>query len=233
MQSMFPLIIFSTFAWAATLAAAAPIPTAEDTICPYYPTKVGASKAVRFFEAEPNKHDKTYTVTAIEEKNGAKLVTLSTTYTTGHPFLVDPQRITPPVLEVVTHPCDKYLVSKDGVMGIANYDESTKKWIEDDSPCYIFKWPAKPGTEWSYENKAAKYKVKWTVGKPDRVKILAGTFDAIRLHVRSNQNGRDLPPVTKWYAPGIGLIKSKDEEQEFGMEMFSFTEGKKLSDTKK
>lgn len=203
------------------LASAAPVPSDTNKPKFYFPTEVGAKLVKRYYDTGSSQ-DSTYTVTAVEEKGAAKIVTISWT-TPGLRGLINGKLYQSPDRE---DPYSKYLVSANGLFVVSDYNLIEKKWEDFEHPRCLLKLPAKAGDMWAEENPAVKYKVTTTVGKPERIKILAGTFDAIPVHAKATHNGKPVPHRIIWFAAGIGQIKSMVGDR-VGMELVSFTPGKK------
>lgn len=70
-------------------------------------------------------------------------------------------------------------------------------------PACFLKLPHKPGEEWEF---APGSEIRCVAVKPRRVKVPAGQFDAVGVEMYL---GTDLF-VTRWYAPGVGLVKVED-----------------------
>ena len=181
---------------AAPAAPAAPAPKQGGGAVLYFPTEVGA-KVVRRFPDRDEFGDSTLTVTAVEAKAGGKLGTVSESYT-----------------------------SAGGVWTAATYDLLGEKWEEFDPPHCLLKLPANPGDQWTHENPAEKYKVTCTVGKPERVEVPAGAFDAVVVRAETSHKGEALPRRACWFAPGVGQVKTTVGDK-VGVELMSFTPAKK------
>lgn len=203
------------------LAPAAPIPRGAESPEFYFPTEVGTKIIMRSYRGESTS-DSIYRVTAVEQKGTAKLVTVSWT-AEGLTALFDGN----PIRSTETEdPNSKYLVSANGVYVVASYLLLEKKWEEYKTPRCLLKLPAKPGDRWTNEEPASQYKMTATVGKPEKVKVPAGTFDAIPVNIEATHEGKPVPRRTIWFAAGIGQIKSTVDD-EVAMELISFTPGKK------
>jgi hypothetical protein len=190
----------------------------DDTPEPYTPTKVGTKWAVRFHRGGDVTN---YEVTAVEvEKDGAKLVTIYERSVRKEPFVIVGQEPKDEVLESF----EKVRVSDTGIQTVATKHKNDA-WKKSESSFFLPS-PLKPGDKWEYKIPREKYAVVDTVGKPERVKVPAGTFEAIPVYVEGTQGGKKLPNRTFWYAPGIGVIKSMIGD-ELGVELISFTPPKK------
>lgn len=218
MRRSLAALLVGSMLW--VLAAAAPVPRDTNKSKLFFPTEVGTKLVKRYYDTGSSS-DSTYAVTAVEEKGAAKLVTISWT-TQGLSGLVNGKPYQSPDREDLYA---KYLVSKNGLFVVSDYNLIEKKWQDFDHPRCLLKLPVKPGDSWTTEVPAERYKVTATVGKPERVKVPAGTFDAIPVHADATHNGKPVPHRTVWYAAGIGPIKSMVGDR-VGMELVSFTPGK-------
>jgi hypothetical protein len=87
-------------------------------------------------------------------------------------------------------------------------DENSKWWL--------LKLPAKAGEKWEISGD-----VWFEALEPKRIKVSAGEFDAVGVDL----NVGKIIKVTRWYAPGIGLVRIDDEKKP-SCELKSFTPGK-------
>jgi hypothetical protein len=131
-----------------------------------------------------------------------------------------------PDIEAVERPDARYRVSADGVFVLANYDFEAKRLVDRKEPGCVLRLPAKPGGSEKGADAAGRFNWAKTVGKPERVKVAAGTFDAIRIDLESTHDGEEQPHWTGWYAPGVGLVKVVHGGK-VGVELISFTPAKK------
>ncbi len=188
----------------------------------YFPTTVGTKWVMRKYYPGGTHSDVTYNVTSVEEKDGAKIVAVHRSSLEKSGLVLvgrEPE-------EYVFEWSDKYRVLADRIYHIATTDLKDKKWQTIDPPRGGLKLPGKPGDKWTNEIPAENFKMTCTVGKPERVKVVAGTFEAIPIYVETTQDGKAMPSCTCWSAPGIGGIKSI-EDGKVVMELVSFTPGKK------
>ena len=204
-------------------ATAAPAPKGGDAPL-YFPTEVGTKWVMRHPWKPAGYSDTTYTVTAVEEKDGAKLVTVSESYTVDWSGIIKVVGQEGPDVEAIDRPDARYRVSAHGVFVLANYDFEKKQLVDRKEPRCVLRLPAKPGDR--EQGKDGGYKWTSTVGKPERVKVAAGTFEAIRVDFESTQDEKGLPHRTFWHAPGIGVVKSVAGDK-VGVELISFTPAKK------
>jgi len=194
---------------------------AEERLKAYYPTEVGAKWVLRHYAGKLH-WDETRTVTAVEmEKNGSKVVTVQQRSVRKEGIVLEGQEPKDLVLESSS----KVRVSTTGFQVVATNDTDDKKWKQLESSV-LFPYPLKDGDKWDHKIPESKYEVVYRVGKPERVKVPGGTFDAVPVYVEGTQGGKKLPKRTFWYAPGIGGIKSTIDD-EVWMELVSFTLPKK------
>jgi hypothetical protein len=164
----------------AALLAAAPVPKGKPA--DYFPLKVGHKWEYVCTDGKPSHVEE---VTAVEEKDGAKMFTVTRTR--------DGQEATTSV----------YRVDADGVarakVGPLDYDP----------PLPLLKPVPKADDSWRAKTKirAAEYEFEITVGKAEEVKVPAGTFTAYPVR-HFNTSVRQAAPLVYWYAPDVGLIRS-------------------------
>jgi hypothetical protein len=209
----------------AVLGAAPAAPVPKEGAAPlYFPTEVGTKWVKRYGGGGGAHSDTTYTVTAVEDKDGAKVVTVSEAYTVDWSRIIKVVGQEGPDVEFIERPDARYRVSADGVFVLANYDFEKKRLVDRKEPGCVLRLPAKPGDR--EQGKDGGYKWTSTVGKPERVEVAAGTFEAIRVDLESTQDEKGLPRRTFWHAPGIGVVKSVVGDK-VGVELISFTPAKK------
>ncbi len=175
------LTIVSSLALLAAVAPGAPVPGDKKEPA-YFPTAVGAKA-----EYEHDSGTQTRTVTAVEDKDGAKLVTVEIDRT-----FADGLR-------------DRYTtttrVAADGVYYVGD------SLFDRDGPLLLLKLPHRDGATWQVDSAV---RLKWETSKstdrysckafgPEEVRVPAGTFKAIRVEQRGN--------MTVWYAPSVGEVK--------------------------
>jgi hypothetical protein len=190
----------------AVLASAAPVPkdAKKEPVC-YYPTTVG-SKWV--YTAAGS--DLVLVVSKVEERKGAKVVTVER---------VDGEKRRLDVVMEVS--ATGLAITEDG-------------WVKRDPPSAVLKVPFKARDSWDFEHPGldgvAAQKGTYVVGGVEKVKVPAGTFEAVRLDVDFTTviGGRPRKSkVNEWYAPHVGLVKKTDENDETATRLLkSFTPGK-------
>jgi hypothetical protein len=189
----------------------------DDKPEPYIPTQVGTKWVKRFYRS----HDVNCEVTAVEvEKDGSKVVTFYEHSLQKEPFVIVGQEPKDELHENFK----KVRVSAAGIQTVATKGKD-EAWKKSESS-FVFPSPLKPGDKWEHKIPEEKYEVVYTVGKSERVKVPAGTFDAVPVYVEGTQGGKKLPKRTFWYAPGVGGIKSMVGD-EVAVELISFTPPKK------
>jgi hypothetical protein len=100
------------------------------------------------------------------------------------------------------------LVKPDGVYMAEVYGADL------DPPVRNLKLPVKAGDEWTVDTRfgTSTTTYKFKVGKPEKVKVPAGTYDAVRVDWAGSGNSpfsdnKITIPGTKWFADGVGLIR--------------------------
>src|SRR5262245_2258872 len=166
--------MFSTLLALAILLGSpfAPAPPAAPA---YYPTEVGAENVY-----SNGKSEFTYVVTAVEEKDGAQIVTM--------------MRKSP--REPALQPHETMSVSARGLFLVRS---ASAPW---DAPMCELKLPHRDGQRWDFVATFPGYKStgKCTAHGPEQVKTPAGTFDAIRVESEAQVEGGELRRTTNWYA---------------------------------
>ncbi len=197
------LVLLSAAVVPFAVAPAAPVPPEAKKPGLYFPTKVG-TKLV--YQAEGEKHERVEVVMEVEDKDGAKIVTMG--------FLsrgkVEPHN--------VVSVSDKGLCIVD--TNVSDLDE----------PMWLLKLPHKDGNKWDFVIAPAaigKWKGTAVASGPDKVEVPAGKFEAIRVELDITFAG-DRTRITTWYAPGVGNVKEihKSEFNERVEVLKSFTPGK-------
>jgi len=187
---------------AATPATAAPVPPPKGKEPPpyYFPTQVGAEWV---YDDDGAKY--TFTVTKVERKAGAMLVTVGLSYgkTTQHSYTVE--------------------VGKSGIRETLNFNRK----VEPPTP--LLKVPFAKGDRWESPmsldgEKRADYVI--TVGGVEEVKVPAGTFKAVRVDkVSTGVDGKTNQTITTWYARGVGPVRISYRRGPT-RDLVSFTPGK-------
>jgi hypothetical protein len=91
-------------------------------------------------------------------------------------------------------------------------------------PVRLLKLPAKAGDEWDGQMPGGA-RLSYTVGKPERVKVPAGEFEAVPVALVRTLPGGYSDKFRYWYAPGVGPVKwTAGTGDEFVLK--SFTPGK-------
>jgi hypothetical protein len=189
----------------------------DDNTEPYIPTKVGTKWVKRFHRG----HDVNCEVTTVEvEKDGSKVVTIYERSVQKEAIFVVGQEPKDEVFES----SKKVRVSGTGIQTVAT-KVNAEPWKKNGAS-FLLPRTLQAGDKWDHKIPEEKYEVVSTVGKVERVKVPAGTFEAIPVYVEGTQGGKKLPKRTFWYAPGIGVVKSMIGD-ELGVELISFTPPKK------
>jgi hypothetical protein len=183
---------------ALALAAAGAAPKAKDSKSVVYgPTQVGAKLVYKVSDVEWVEE-----VTAVERTDGATTVTLTRTYPVG---------TTQPTV---------YRTTADGLFKVA---EGPKTF---DPPEGLVRFPVGDKPRWEVgvvvgdRNLRAK---AWVVGE-EEVIVPAGKFVAVRVDTEYPFGGARNVRASRWYAPGVGLVRETDGEHEIAA-LKSFTPG--------
>jgi hypothetical protein len=202
------LAVLLIFSLALPTASAAPALKGKDLY--YYPTKEG-DKWVYESRSGDTATEYTETVTKVEAKDGAFIVSVGREYKTD------------------VKSFSRMQVSDKGLVRIGTGDRDLPV------PVPMLKLAAKPGDTWSYEpavpEGVAKRTVTYTMGKEEEIEVPAGKFKALRVEMSQTIPGavvESVPRTTYWYAPGVGLVKSATNAggKERTVMLKSFTPGK-------
>ena len=147
-------------------------------------------------------HDLTLMVTEVEETRAGTVVSVA--FLAGDEWL----------------PYEKVQVSDAGLTQLENVNG------ELDPPLVWLKVPFKAGDSWNF--KWMDEKGTDTVRGVEKVKVPAGTFDAVRVDSEYTFAGKKMKH-SSWYAPGVGRVKEisgSDKEEMIEIVLKSFTPGK-------
>jgi len=144
----------------AVIALTVPTAPAPPATPAYYPTEGGAENVYVAAKSEF-----TYVVTAVQEKDGAQVVTM--------------MRRSP--REARLQPHETMSVSVRGLFLVSSEHAPL------DAPICVLKLPHRDGQRWDMDASFPGFKSKGTCTAhgPEQVKVLAGTFDAIRVESES------------------------------------------------
>jgi hypothetical protein len=182
----------------ATVTPAAPVPKDAGKTVLYFPTSVGAKWVYKSGKTEWVEQ-----VTAVEEKDGAWVVTIGD---------VVGDKVTPSY---------KRLVSPNGLFTGPGGLKEVRFALT------LLKLPAKPRDEWEWARDKGGAMICTVVGT-EVVEVPAGKFRAVRVE-STLRNGEDTEPVqTGWFAPGVGQVKLVlwGGDGELSTVLKSFTPGK-------
>jgi hypothetical protein len=162
------------------LAPAAPVPKGEKGVL-YFPTKIGAKWVYSTWDSE-----RVEVVTAVEEKDGAKLVTVGYQSRDG--------------------------VVSTNIVSVSEKGLAVVAWLDDlGEPLWLLKLPHAAGSKWdAVIDLPGRLHLKGAMadGGPDRVLVPAGEFRAIRITSNFPSHDRKIRVVkTVWYAPRVGKVK--------------------------
>lgn len=177
-------------------ATAAPVPKGKPA--DYFPLKLGHKWEYVTADDKPSHAEE---VTAVEEKDGAMWYTVTRTR--------DGQEATTAV----------YRVDAGGVA------RARSGPLDYDPPLLLLRPVPKADDRWPAKTRirAAEYEFELTVGKPEEVKVPAGTYTAYPVR-HATLGRRSADPIAYWYAPDVGLIKSGTGV--LATELKAFTPGK-------
>jgi hypothetical protein len=189
---------------------AAPTPKQDEAAKLYYPTRVGDKWTYLFTRtsddargvitpAEPKEWEFVEEVTAVEPKKGAKVVTVGRYEAGGKVY---PNRVRQ--------------VSEEGVWQTEEMGKAFR------NPWVHLKLPHKAGQSW--ENEEQIKDTTLTAHGPEKLKVPAGEFVAVRVEQRKSGKPDSDPIQTDWYAPRVGIVKLKTGN--LLMVMKEFTPGK-------
>jgi hypothetical protein len=193
----------------------------------YFPTKVGA-RWVYNWKLGPKGGEKelerTYVITDVADKGGAKIVTLAQEVKSGAGQPAG----------VKVYPLEKYLVSDDGLFLTEFVDRSVPARADStftklDPPWALLKLPVKPDQSWEHRSLRGEHESKFlyrTVGR-EEIEVPAGKYKAVRVEEELVvlDNGKPLTITKKhWYAPGVGRVRF--EQPQDVKELKSFSPGK-------
>jgi hypothetical protein len=196
-----PLTILLGLALALPLLTAAPVPT---HLMPepvyYFPTTVGTK-----WVYQEGIRQRTEVVTEVEGKGATKVVFVG---------LEEKGKVLPWV---------NVEVSRRGLFRVwcrGNKDDPPHPWL---------KLPVEGGGEWAYDDIGLGGrilgKVRATASGPEEVEVPAGTYRAIRVEMSWPARGGlgDWAPSTstRWYAPGVGLVKQTGPSYEEVLKSFA------------
>lgn len=187
-------------------AAAAPV---RDGPPVYFPTAVGA----KWVYTDAAGSDHTEVVTAVERKDGAVVVTVA--YERGDGDL---------------HPVKTVAVSETGLRQLSDGDHRYAP------PSVLLRLPHRDGNAWRDDTEVVResrvYRGTCTAHGPERVRVPAGVFEAVRVESEYTLNG--IPCwLTVWFAPRVGAVKwsggsgrKEDDKRPNGQVLKRFTPGK-------
>lgn len=172
----------------------------------YYPTEVGTRLV---YDMDDGKGELILRVADVEEKDGAKVVTIE-------------QRGTTRWL-----PFERVSISERGLLRVEYFGYTIE-------PMYLLKFPVKAGDKWDFSYSRQGALTGWkgtdTVIGEEEVTVPAGKFKAIKLEgVATEEDGkpREKPQKsTTWFAKGVGRVKVVNSDGA-ALALRSFTRGKR------
>jgi hypothetical protein len=164
------------------LARPAPIPRERQDAGLYHPTRKGDRLVYDYRVANAESVDETLIVTAVEEKNQCKVVTIG------------------------CEQADKIVPRWTVSVSEHGLEVLSQKGKAFNPPDRLVRLPAKVGDKWSDES------IQRTVGAIEKVEVPAGTFTAIQTECEWLVAEGALQKGTFWYAPEVGLVKMEVAE---------------------
>jgi len=160
---------------------AAPVPKGL-TAADLFPLQMGNKWEYVDAKGQPSHVEE---VTGIEEKDGAKVITVTRS------------RNGTAAMKSV------YRVDKEGVSRVSVGP------LEYSPPLLFVKPTVKEGEKWTAKLSIGKSDAEYeiTVGKAEEIKVPAGTFTAIPVR-QQNLRNKSSAPLEYWFAPNVGLVKS-------------------------
>lgn len=85
-----------------------------------------------------------------------------------------------------------------------------------DPPIPLMEFPLKTGKKWSWTGsfkfmlKSFTFTTQSEVLAKEKVKVPAGNYEAFKVRTKRLVSNRLLGEETRWYAPGVGLVKSEN-----------------------
>jgi hypothetical protein len=171
----------------------------------YYPTTVGAK-----WVFHGGGQDFTLVVSKVEDVKGAKVVSVE---------LVDGER---------RRPYESVEVSESGLVRTVTFHG------KPDPPDVVLKAPFNTGTSWPFDHPGGsedrpRIKGTYEIAGVEKIKVLAGTFEAVRVDTNfpAVPGGKiERSKVSAWYAPNVGLVKLTGTDGKDIWQLKSFTPGK-------
>jgi hypothetical protein len=148
----------------------------------YHPTTVGAKWVYQTTYARGSISIRTYVATQVENRNGAKLVSVGRVKKNG---------------DVAPHAMTR--VAPEGLYSLVDLPG------KPNAPLLYLKLPHKDGNTWNGYAEGGEPAL--TAYGPEEVKVPAGIFKAIRVVRGTGTIHKD----TEWYAPGVGVVKAESD----------------------
>jgi hypothetical protein len=185
-------------------AGAAPGPAEPKELEIYHPTQVGAEWVYQGGKRGlPTTGEATLVIKDVKREDGKAICTI-----------VD--KASDKLVSIIE-------VSERGLLQLANETGKLK------SPRCLLKLPYKLNETWEEETANAKgvvrFKVSYAIGKVEKVKVPAGTYEAIRVDIVHTFE-KTLFKTTQWYAPKVGLVKEVTGDDDLFRELKSFKPNK-------
>ncbi len=188
----------------------------------YFPTTVGTKLVMRDYNGD-KPSDVAKVITAVESVGAVKTVTVETAFMSKDIVFLAGED--PGEHEVRYR--DKWRVSSDGwhYRSAADWGNNGR-WEKcehpklHELPCY----GGKNGESWDVPYESGK--IVWTIERRERVKVIAGMFDAVVVGNKTVEQGKVIGEATVWYVRDVGVVKATVDGRKVS-ELVSFTPGKK------
>jgi hypothetical protein len=199
------LALVSIVSFLAITAFAVPIPQDAKKPTLYFPVEVGAKWVYQW-----TKEGETREVTAVEDKKGAKIVTVSTVGKDNK-----------------LSPCEVVSVTEQGLELLSKFGEELKPTV------WLLKSPCKSGDKWKCDStwfgRKDLLEANAKVCEIEELEVPAGKFNTIRVERKYALNGTGGGyKWNEWFAPGIGRVQMIEHfDGPLVAVLKSFTPGKK------
>lgn len=185
---------FAILLWQTTALHCAPVPPKVSTI-PFFPTDVGTTWVYSY-------------------PTGKLVYKISCSYrlpVTGICIIKVVETVDDGTIPVYT-----VVLSKKGMAFLAPSESSIN------TATWMIKFGDDTSRKWDFDcvSKGNRIKGTITVSEPQKLKVPAGSYDAVRVHWDYRIN-EDRQRRSYWYAPGVGLLKQETETSYLVLDSFT------------